>query len=125
MKTIYYRHFRLTKNGKLNQQGGFTMALRRNLFVAYVGIARCSNNEKYSKKIGRAVAISRLKDNTKRLSITTTDICDFMYKHHFTPTILTATAQKKFINTINIDDVSTEFLFHYALTKFYEEYKLV
>jgi len=125
MKTIYYRHFRLTKNGKLNQQGGFTLALRRNSSAAYVGIARCSNNEKYSKEMGRTVATSRLKDSTKCLTITTTDICDFMYEHHFAPTTLTATGQKKFINTLSIDDVSTEFLFHYTLAKFYEEYKPV
>lgn len=115
MLTIKYRHYRLADKGQLSPTGGFTLALHRTATTAFVGSAKCSKHDKYCKQTGRDIAYRRLKLLDERLVITEAELRDFLYSKRITLEGFTANATTKFINSVQLDDITDELIFQYAL----------
>ena len=119
MVTIKYRHYRLADNGKPAPTGGFTLAVHRNATTAFVGIARCSKHDAYCKQTGRNIAYKRLKSLNDHITITASELREFIYNRRITLKGFTAAATTKFVNNIQLEDVADELVFQCAMSLAY------
>ena len=115
MQSVQYRHHRPTSNGQPLPTGGVTIALQRNMNMVTVGIAKCSKHDKYCKQTGRELAYKRMQMPDKRFTITASHVRDFLCYPHITLKGFTPAATTRFINSIQLDDITDELLFKWVL----------
>jgi hypothetical protein len=64
MYIMHYRKF--DKNGQLMPKGGITFAIHLDAYNnGFVSIARCSNKDVFSRKLGRTIAEGRMNSSNK------------------------------------------------------------